>query len=85
MTRKERVGWVAFNSNLKNSINLLMQLKVTSRKKFDFSTTFSQKDVEDYIGVFRFELMRVQNYLARANYLLDGLADVHFESEQKRG
>lgn len=79
MTRKERVGWVAFNSNLKNSINLLMQLKVTSRKKFDFKATFSAKDVEDFIATYRFELMRVQNCLARANYLLDGLLDLREE------
>lgn len=83
MTNKERRGWVAFNSNLKSSIQLLLQLKKYSRKKFDFNGTFSEKDLSDYVQLFRFEMMRVQNYLARANFMLDQCVDNY--DERKKG
>lgn len=83
MTTKERRGWIAFNSNLKKSIEFLLTLKKVSRRKFDFAATFSEKDLEDFIAMFRFELMRVQNNLARANYLLDELLVLHDEQNVK--
>lgn len=75
MTNKQRRGWVAFNSNLKKSIEFLIGVKKLSRRKFDFERGYSEKELEDFVSLFRFELMRVQNNLARANYLLDNLRD----------
>lgn len=77
MTPKEKRGWVAFNLNLKKSIEFLLSLKKLSRRKFDFNGTYSEKDLQDFVSLFRFELMRVQNNLARANFLLDELQDMH--------